>query len=94
MVHKKRAVLTGAISTVKAKDIENVPSGRVEQVLQGRVAGVTIAQNSGQPGSVSTVRVRGVTTFGGGNDPLWVVDNIVVDAGAIGYLNQADIEVY
>jgi TonB-linked SusC/RagA family outer membrane protein len=89
---QKRSVLTGAISSVKAKEIEKVPNGRVEQVLQGRVSGVTIASNSGQPGASSTIRVRGITTFGGGNDPLWVVDNIVVDAGAIGYLNQADIE--
>lgn len=89
---QKRSVLTGAISSVKAKDLENAPNGRVEQALQGRVAGVTIAQNSGQPGSSSTIRVRGVTTFGGGNNPLWVVDGVVIDAGAIGYLNQSDIE--
>lgn len=90
---QKRSVVTGAISSIKAKDLENVPSNRVEQALQGRVAGVTIAQNSGQPGSPSTVRVRGVTTFGdGGNNPLWVVDGVVVDQGGIGYINQNDIE--
>lgn len=89
---QKKSVVTGSISSVRAKDIENVPNGRVEQVLQGRVSGVTIAQNSGQPGSASTIRVRGITTFGGGNNPLWVVDGVVVDAGAIGYLNQSDIE--
>lgn len=90
---QKRSVVTGAISSIKAKDLENVPSNRVEQSLQGRVAGVTIAQNSGQPGSPSTVRVRGLTTFGdGGNNPLWVVDGVVVDQGGIGYLNQSDIE--
>ena len=89
---QRKSVLTGAISSVKARDIEKVPNGRIEQVLQGRVSGVTIAANSGQPGSSSTIRVRGITTFGGGNDPLWVVDGVVVDAGAIGYLNQSDIE--
>ena len=90
---QKRSVVTGAISSVKAKDLEYVPSNRVEQSLQGRVAGVTIAQNSGQPGSPSTIRIRGITTFGdGGNNPLWVVDGIVVDQGGIGYLNQNDIE--
>ncbi|OQP63089.1 SusC/RagA family TonB-linked outer membrane protein [Niastella vici] len=88
-----KKVVTGAISSVKAKDLENVPSNRIEQTLQGRVAGVTIAQNNGQPGSASTIRVRGMTTFGeGGNNPLWVVDNVVVDQGGIGYLNQSDIE--
>jgi TonB-linked SusC/RagA family outer membrane protein len=90
---QSKKVVTGAISSVKAKDLENVPSNRIEQSLQGRVAGVTIAQNNGQPGSASTIRVRGVTTFGeGGNNPLWVVDGVVVDQGGIGYLNQSDIE--
>lgn len=90
---QKKKVVTGAISTVKAKDLENVPSNRIEQALQGRVSGVTIAQNNGQPGSASTIRVRGFTTFGeGGNNPLWVVDGVVVDQGGIGYLNQSDIE--
>jgi TonB-linked SusC/RagA family outer membrane protein len=92
-----KKVVTGAISSVKAKDLENVPSNRIEQSLQGRVAGVTIAANSGQPGSASTIRVRGVTTFynsgsEGGNNPLWVVDGVVVDQNGIGYLNQSDIE--
>ncbi len=90
---QKRSVVTGAISSVKAKDLENVPSNRIEQSLQGRVSGVMIAQNSGQPGSPSTVRIRGLTTFGdGGNNPLWVVDGIVVDQGGIGFINQSDIE--
>jgi TonB-dependent starch-binding outer membrane protein SusC len=89
---QRKVNVTGAISTIKAKDLENIPNGRIEQALQGRVAGVTIMQNSGQPGSASTIRVRGVTTFGGGNNPLWVIDGVVVDAGGIGYLNQSDIE--
>lgn len=90
---QKKSVVTGSISSLKTKDLEKVPSARVEQSLQGRVAGVTIAQNSGQPGSPSTIRVRGITTFGNaGNNPLWVVDGVVVEAGGIGYLNQSDIE--
>jgi TonB-dependent outer membrane receptor, SusC/RagA subfamily, signature region len=88
---QKRANVTGSISSVKAKDLENVPNGRIEQALQGRVSGVTIMQNSGQPGSPSTIQIRGVTTFNN-NNPLWVVDGVVVDAGGIGYLNQSDIE--
>lgn len=90
---QKRSVVTGAISSIKARDLENVPSNRIEQALQGRVSGVTIAQSSGQPGSGSTIRIRGTTTFGdGGNNPLWVVDGVVVDQGGIGYINQSDIE--
>lgn len=90
---QKKSVVTGAISSVKAADLEKVPNGRVEQSLQGRVAGVSVAATSGQPGAASKVRIRGITTFReGGNDPLWVVDGIAVDANAIGFINQSDIE--
>ena len=88
---QKKSVVTGAISSVKASDLESMPVTRVEQSLQGRTSGLTIAANSGQPGSAATIRVRGLTTFGN-NNPLWVVDGVVVDAGGIGYLNQSDIE--
>ena len=88
---QRKANVTGAIASVKAKDLENVPNGRIEQALQGRVSGVTVMQNSGQPGSGSTLRIRGITTFNN-NNPLWVVDGVVVDNGGIGYLNQSDIE--
>ncbi|MDR6157595.1 TonB-linked SusC/RagA family outer membrane protein [Chryseobacterium sp. SLBN-27] len=88
---QKKSNVTGAISSIKASDIAAVPAGRPEQVLQGRAAGVTVISNSGQPGSAASVRVRGVTSFGAGsNNPLWVVDGIVVDN--IGWLNQSDIE--
>lgn len=88
---QRKSNITGAISSVRAKELENVPNGRIEQALQGRISGVTVMQNSGQPGSPSTIRVRGITTFND-NNPLWVVDGVVVDAGGIGYLNQSDIE--
>src|ERR1035437_575546 len=88
---QKKSVLTGAISSVKARDLENVPNGRIEHALEGRISGVTVMQNSGQPGSPSTIRIRGITTFND-NNPLWVVDGVVVDAGGIGYINQSDIE--
>ena len=88
---QKKSNVTGAIASLKASDIEDIPAGKPEQVLQGRTAGVSVVTNSGQPGSSATVRVRGITSFGaGGNDPLWVVDGIIVDG--IGWLNQSDIE--
>nr|WP_199161998.1 TonB-dependent receptor [Elizabethkingia sp. ASV34] len=87
---QKKSNVTGAIASIKAKDLENVPAGRPEQVLQGRASGVSVVSNSGQPGSSATIRVRGITSFGAGNDPLWIVDGIAVDN--IGFLNQSDIE--
>lgn len=89
---QSRRVVTGAISSVKAGDIDNQPIARVEQFLQGRASGITVAASSGQPGSGSTIRVRGTTTLNGGNDPLYVVDGIPVDIGGIDYLNPSDIE--
>ncbi|MDB5252961.1 MAG: hypothetical protein JWP27_2130, partial [Flaviaesturariibacter sp.] len=88
---QKKSVVTGAISSVKAGDLENQPINRVEQFLQGRASGLTIAQASGQPGSGSTLRVRGTTTLGN-SDPLYVVDGVPVDIGGIDYLNPNDIE--
>ncbi len=88
---QKRATVTGAISSVKASDLENMPVNRIEQSLQGRTSGVVVTANSGQPGSAAAVRVRGITTLNN-NNPLWVVDGVVVDNGGIGFLNQSDIE--
>jgi TonB-linked SusC/RagA family outer membrane protein len=88
---QKKSVTTGAISRVKGSDLANMPTMRVDDALAGRVSGVTIASNNGQPGSAATVRVRGITTLNN-NNPLWVIDGVVVDNGGIGYLNQSDIE--
>ena len=79
---------TGAVGTVKAKDLTAVPSGNVEQQLQGRVAGVTVITN-GQPGTSSIVRARGFGAFGG-NEPLYVVDG--VPTGDVGFVNPNDVE--
>ncbi|MBX2844543.1 MAG: TonB-dependent receptor [Flammeovirgaceae bacterium] len=82
-----RRETTGSVSTVEAKDLTVVPSGNVEQQLQGRVAGVTVITN-GQPGTTSQVRVRGFGAFGG-NQPLYVVDGVPV--GTTDFLNPDDI---
>ena len=90
---QKKSVVTGAISSVKAADLEGLPVERVEQALQGRVSGVVIAADAGQPGSASTVRVRGITTLGANNNnPLWVIDGVIVESAGIGFLNQSDIQ--
>lgn len=87
---QKKSNVTGAIASIKEEDISRVPAGKPEQVLQGRAAGVNVITNSGQPGASATIRVRGITSYSSNNDPLWVVDGIVVDG--IGWLSQSDIE--
>lgn len=79
---------TGAISIVKAEQLAAIPSGNIEQQLQGRVAGVTVITN-GNPGSTSQIRVRGFGAFGG-NEPLYIVDGVPV--GNIDFINPDDIE--
>jgi TonB-linked SusC/RagA family outer membrane protein len=88
---QQKSVVTGAISGVRSKDIQNMPVTRLEQALQGRTSGLTIAAASGQPGSGATVRVRGTTTINN-SDPLYIVDGVPVDVGGLDYLNSADIE--
>lgn len=83
-----RRETTGAVSTVKTKDLTVTPSGNVEQQLQGRVAGVTVITN-GQPGTTSQIRVRGFGAFGG-NEPLYIVDGVPVQSTE--FLNPDDIE--
>ncbi len=86
---QKRSSISGAVSTVDAKEIAERPILRVEQALQGRLAGVQVAQTSGSPGSPLTVRVRGVGTINNA-DPLYIVDGIPVDG--LDFLNPNDIE--
>ncbi|BAU55494.1 SusC/RagA family TonB-linked outer membrane protein [Mucilaginibacter gotjawali] len=79
---KKRDV-NGAISSVSAKDIQDIPLPSVDQLLQGKAAGVTVTLNSGQPGSATSVHIRGITEFGS-SEPLYVIDGVEVDGDAKG----------
>ena len=83
-----RRQTTGAVSTVKPRELKSVPSGNVEQQLQGRVAGLTVITN-GQPGTSSIIRVRGFGSFGG-NSPLIIVDG--TPTGSTDFLSPDDIE--
>lgn len=74
---QKRQDVNGSVSSVLAKDIANVPQPSLDQLIQGKAAGVTITQNSGGPGSATSVRVRGITSFGG-TEPLYVIDGVPI----------------
>jgi len=87
---QKKSVVTAAISSVDSKDLEKSTPSRIEDVLKGRVSGVQITQSSGQPGSDSKVRIRGIGTVNN-SEPLYIVDGMAVDGG-INYLNPSDIE--
>lgn len=74
---QKRQDVNGSVSSVLAKDIANVPQPSLDQLIQGKAAGVTITQNSGGPGSATSVRIRGITSFGG-SEPLYVIDGVPI----------------
>ncbi|PWL24516.1 MAG: TonB-dependent receptor [Fluviicola sp. XM-24bin1] len=82
---------TGATSKVGGEDIEKMNQARVDQALQGQVAGVNISTNSGSPGGSANIRIRGLSTFGD-NDPLILVDGVVYDAEGLNALNPSDIK--
>lgn len=86
--------LTTAVSTVSNEDMKLRPVTEASGFIQGKVAGVTVQQTSGLPGSGMTVRVRGASSITSSNDPLYVVDGVPVGTGnyAIAYLSPQDIE--
>ena len=74
--------LTGSVASVKAKDFNKGVITAPDQLLQGKVAGVQIINNSGAPGGATTVRIRGNASVRSGNQPLYVVDGVALDGRA------------
>jgi TonB-dependent starch-binding outer membrane protein SusC len=72
-----RKDLTGAVGSIKAREIEAFPLTSLDRALQGRTAGVQVMSNTGQPGGGVTIRIRGVGTVNN-NDPLYVIDGVPV----------------
>lgn len=91
---KQRAKeVTGSIVQLDAKQLEDMPVNQFAQQLQGKIAGVHIAQSSGQPGRGVEFRIRGAASFYASNQPLIVVDGIPV-TGSINNINPNEIESY
>jgi TonB-linked SusC/RagA family outer membrane protein len=74
--------LTGSVATVKEKDFNQGIMSAPDQLIQGKIAGVQILNNSGQPGGATTVRIRGTASIRAGNGPLYVVDGIPLSGGS------------
>jgi len=93
--------ITGSISKIKGQAIENMPIQSFDRALQGRAAGVQVQSANGIPGGGVQVRIRGVGSISGGNDPLYVVDGVQINARSastitssnpLNFLNPNDIE--
>lgn len=74
----QRKDLTGAVSVINTKDIEDVPFTTVDNALAGKAAGVQVTKTDGSPGGAVRIRVRGSSSILGGNDPLYVIDGVPV----------------
>jgi TonB-linked SusC/RagA family outer membrane protein len=70
--------ITGAVSAISLKQIENLPLATFENAIQGQIAGVQVTEASGEPGAGATVRVRGVGSISAGNEPLYVIDGFPI----------------
>ncbi len=86
----KKSQFAGAATKLDEKQIKNQPFGSFEQMLQGRVPGVTALSGSGAPGSAANIIIRGSNSIQGGSAPLYVVDGIPIEASVFQGLNAND----
>jgi TonB-linked SusC/RagA family outer membrane protein len=88
---EQKDLISDAISSVSSKQIQDLPLPSVDGLLQGQVAGVQVLQNSGTPGGEMSVRIRGLSSISGSNQPLYIIDGIPITTGdfaQIGYSGQ------
>lgn len=83
--------VTGAVQTVSAQEIKDLPVSQIGQKLQGKLAGVQINQTTGKPGQGINIRIRGQVSVSAGSDPLYVIDGFPI-TGNIGQLNPDEID--
>lgn len=103
----KKSDLTGSVVSIKGEDLKKAQVTSFDQALQGRAAGVQVTQLSGKPGAETSIRVRGTSSINAGNEPLYVIDGMLVSSdggdlttgaqrgpriGALSSINPSDIE--
>lgn len=102
---QSRKKISAAITSVSAEDIKGMAATGIDKAIQGKAAGVMVTNNTGEPGGGVTIRVRGTTSIGSGNDPLYVIDGIPLEntqtsnrnvgenrVNGMSQINPADIE--
>lgn len=86
-----KGAYAGSAQAVKADDIEKKNPSDITKALAGEVAGVQVVTSSGQPGTVASIRIRGIGSLSASSAPLYVVDGIPLDAGSISSIDPGDI---
>ena len=84
----RREAKTGSIATLEAENLAEAPVNSVDKMLAGKMAGVMVTSQTGQPGANSNIRIRGISSVNAGNEPLWVVDGIPVMSGDQSYFTN------
>ena len=87
---QKKSDLTSAVATVKSDELAATSVTSLDQGLQGRAAGVVVLNTSGQPGAVTSIRIRGTSSINGNNEPLYVIDGVPTNM-SLNSLNTNDI---
>jgi TonB-linked SusC/RagA family outer membrane protein len=82
----KKSTFTGSAAVVRSDEIKDAPTVSLENALIGKVAGMQITANSGQAGSTSSIRIRGIGSMNASKDPLYVVDGVPVVSGDAGQM--------
>ena len=89
----KKRDLTSSVAQVSGEDIKSRVVSRIDEALQGKLAGVTVQQTSGIPGAAPVIRIRGTNSITEGNQPLWVIDGMPIeDASIVANINMSDAE--
>ena len=88
----KRSDITGSVVSVNAEDMEQTSAATMDQMLQGRAAGLTMTSNSGAAGASTSIQIRGVNSLNSSNEPVYVIDGSIVrsEAGQDTYSNPLD----
>ena len=86
----KRSDLTGAVTSINSDAISKSIPTSIDQALQGRAAGVQVQQNSGMPGATTSIRIRGINSLSGSNEPIYVIDGVIIDGGAMNGANNTN----
>ena len=80
---QKKEAITGSVATVNAEEANKGVVTNATQMLEGRVSGVNVTSNNGEPGAGSQIRIRGGSSISGSNDPLYVIDGVPIDNSAV-----------
>src|SRR5690606_41166904 len=89
---QKRRDVTGAVATISSEDLNQGPITNPLQQISGKAAGVHVNQVGGEPGSAPNVRIRGISSLIGGNDPLVVIDGVQGNMDLLNQLPPSEIE--